>query len=139
MQMLFRECAGGIIFCGDKVFLLQNEKGEWVFPKGVIKHGKTSAGVAVDRAQIEAGIDAEILSAVGETSYEFYSITRNAPVCNRIVWFLMKAETLDYKINEDDKKIKKGGYYNIIEAFDKVTYSQDKSLLNIAYRKLKEL
>ena len=130
--MLFRECAGGIIFCGDKVFLLQNEKGEWVFPKGVIKHGKTSAGVATERAQIEAGINAEILSAVGETSYEFYSITRNAPVCNRIVWFLMKADTLDYKINE-------GGYYNIIEAFDKVTYSQDKSLLNIAYRKLKEL
>ena len=29
-------------------------------PKGVIKHGKTSAGVAVERAGIEAGIDAEI-------------------------------------------------------------------------------
>lgn len=137
--MLFRECSGGIVFCGDKVFLLRNEKGEWVFPKGVIKHGNTSAGVAVERVKNEAGIEAEILSAVGETNYEFYSITRNAPVCNRIVWFLMKTETLDFTINKEDDKISDGGFYNIIDAFDKVTYSQDKSLLNIAYRKLKEL
>lgn len=137
--MLFRECAGGIVFNDDKVFLIRNEKGEWVFPKGVIKQGKTSAGVALDRVKIEAGIDAEILSAVGETNYEFYSITRNAPVCNRIVWFLMKANGDEFKINEEDGKIVEGGYYNIIDAFDKVTYSQDKSLLNIAYRKLKEL
>lgn len=137
--MIFRECAGGIIFNGDKVFLLQNEKGEWVFPKGVIRHGKSSTAVAIERAQKEAGIEASILSAVGETSYEFYSITRNAPVCNRIVWFLMTAETTDFTIDPDEKKIQDGGYFNIIDAFDKVTYSQDKSLLNIAYRKLKEL
>lgn len=137
--MLFRECAGGIVFNEDKVFLIRNEKGEWVFPKGVIKQGKTSASVALDRVKVETGIDAEILSAVGETNYEFYSITRNAPVCNRIVWFLMKAIDDNFKVNDEDEKIAEGGYYNIIEAFDKVTYSQDKSLLNIAYRKLKEL
>ena len=137
--MIFRECAGGIIFNGDKVFLLQNEKGEWVFPKGVIRHGNSSTAVAIERAKKEAGIDASILSAVGETSYEFYSITRNAPVCNRIVWFLMTADTTDFTIDPEEKKIQDGGYFNIIDAFDKVTYSQDKSLLNIAYRKLKEL
>lgn len=136
--MLFRECAGGIIFHGDKVFLLQNEKGEWCFPKGVLKNGNASATVAVTRAKEEAGINADILSAVGETSYEFYSLTRHAPVCNRIIWFLMQSDSENFKVN-DDLGFKDGGYYNIIDAFDKVTYSQDKSLLNIAYRKLKEL
>ena len=136
--MLFRECAGGIIFCEDKVFLLKNEKSEWVFPKGVIKSGKSSTDVASERALVEAGIKAEILSAVGETSYEFYSISRHAPVCNRIVWFLMKTESDKFKLNEE-MNFQNGGFFNIIEAFDKVTYSQDKSLLNIAYRKLKEL
>ncbi len=136
--MLFRECAGGIVFHGDRVFLLQNEKGEWCFPKGVLKNGNASASVAVDRAKEEAGIDAEILSAVGETSYEFYSITRHAPVCNRIIWFLMQTKTDDFAVNEE-MGFKGGGFFNIIDAFDKVTYSQDKSLLNIAYRKLKEL
>ncbi|HHT62421.1 MAG TPA: NUDIX hydrolase, partial [Clostridia bacterium] len=37
--MLFRQCAGGIVFFNDKVLLLQNEKNEWVFPKGVIRNG----------------------------------------------------------------------------------------------------
>lgn len=136
--MLFRECAGGIVFYGDKVFLLKNEKNEWVFPKGVIKNGKTSTDVALERMKIEAGIDSEILSAVGETNYEFYSISRHTPVCNRIVWFLMKANNDKFTINQE-LKFQGGGYFNIIDAFDKVTYSQDKSLLNIAYRKLKEL
>lgn len=136
--MLFRECAGGIVFYEDKVFLLKNEKNEWVFPKGVIKNGRTSTDVALDRMKTEAGIDADILSAVGETNYEFYSISRHTPVCNRIVWFLMKADTDRFKVNEE-LKFQGGGYFNIIDAFDKVTYSQDKSLLNIAYRKLKEL
>ena len=99
--MIFRECAGGIVFNGDKVFLLQNEKGEWVFPKGVISHGKTSTAVALARVKEESAIDASILSAVGETSYEFYSITRNAPVCNRIVWFLMTTDNADFVINKD--------------------------------------
>lgn len=137
--MIFRECAGGIVFNGDKVFLLQNEKGEWVFPKGVIRHGKTSTAVALARVKEESAIDASILSAVGETSYEFYSITRNAPVCNRIVWFLMTTDNADFVINKDHTPFQDGGFFNIIDAFDKVTYSQDKSLLNIAYRKLKEL
>ena len=136
--MIFRECAGGIVFHEDKVFLLQNEKGEWVFPKGVIRQGKSSTAVALERVKKEAGIDASIISAVGETSYEFYSVTRNTPVCNRIVWFLMTSDTVDFTISAEDK-FRDGGFFNIIDAFDKVTYSQDKSLLNIAYRKLKEL
>ena len=62
---------------------------------------------------------------------------RNAPVCNRIVWFLMKAETLDYKINEDDKKIKKAATITLSKHLIKSLTAKDKSLLNIAYRKLK--
>ena len=31
--MLVRNCAGGLVFCGNKVFLLRNEKGNGDFPK----------------------------------------------------------------------------------------------------------
>lgn len=136
--MLFRQCAGGIVFFNDKVLLLQNEKDEWVFPKGVIKNGAVANDVAVNRVKTEAGVDAKINGPVGETSYEFYSLTRKEPVCNQITWFLMEADTRNFQIKED-LGFKNGGYFNIIEALSKVTYSQDKSLLNIAYRKHKEL
>lgn len=135
--MLFRQCAGGIVFFNNKVFLMQNDKDEWVFPKGVIKNGACASEVALNRVKDEGGIEARIVGTVGETSYEFYSLTRKAPVANQITWFLMEAENSNYKVNTE-LGFKKGGFYNIIEALSRVTYSQDKSLLNIAYRKLKE-
>lgn len=136
--MLFRQCAGGIIFFEDQVFLLQNEKNEWVFPKGVIRNNGSANEVALIRVKDEAGVNAEIVSPIGETSYEFYSITRQEPVCNQITWFLMEAPTRDFQINKE-QGFKNGGFFKIADALNKVTYSQDKSLLNIAYRKHKEL
>ena len=35
--MLIRDCAGGIVFFENQVLLIQNEKSEWSFPKGVIR------------------------------------------------------------------------------------------------------
>ena len=96
--MIFRNCAGGVVFCGDKVFLLRNEKEEWVLPKGVIRDKRLAQDVALDRVFKEAGIKAQIISPAGQTSYEFYSITRHQPVCNRITWYVMRADTLDYRI-----------------------------------------
>lgn len=136
--MLFRQCAGGIVFCKDKVLLLQNEKNEWVLPKGVIRNGDYATNVAVGRVKEEAGVEAEIIGPVGETSYEFFSITRKQPVCNRITWFLMDTTKDSFQVNRD-LGFKEGAFFNIIDALSRVTYSQDKSLLNIAYRKLKEM
>lgn len=136
--MLFRQCAGGIVFYKDKVFLLKNEKNEWVFPKGVMRNGTYATDVALARVKEEIGVDAQIIAPVGETSYEFYSLTRKQPVCNQINWFLMETPVGEYHVNTE-LGFKDGGYFNIIEALQRVTYSQDKSLLNIAYRKLKEM
>ena len=38
-----RNCAGGVVFAGDDVFLLKNDKGEWIMPKGVIPRTKVMA------------------------------------------------------------------------------------------------
>ena len=35
--MIVRNCAGGIVFTGDKVLLVANDKEEWGFPKGSVK------------------------------------------------------------------------------------------------------
>lgn len=136
--MLLRNCAGGVVFSGDKVFLLQNEKDEWVFPKGVIKNGQLQSEVALNRVKEEGGIDATIISAAGRTNYEFFSVTRQKPVCNRITWFIMMAPDENYKIGEPGK-FKNAGFFTIEEAMEKITYSQDRSLLYVSYMKYKEL
>lgn len=136
--MLVRNCAGGVIFSGEKVFLLQNEKGEWVLPKGIVRSGDLTNEVALKRVREEAGISAEIVSTAGNTSYEFFSVTRQKPICNKIVWYIMKSLNEDYNIIEK-AKFTNGGYFKVDEAINMVTYSQDKSLVNLSYRKFREL
>lgn len=135
--MIFRNCAGGVVFFGDKVFLLQNEKQEWVLPKGIIRSGMLAHEVAVSRVKIECGIDAEIISTAGATSYEFYSLTRKKPVCNEITWYIMGANNDEYSINKHESFIG-GGYFDVEEAGKLITYSQDKSLVRVSYDKYKQ-
>lgn len=135
--MLFRQCAGGIVFKGEKVFLLQNDKKEWVLPKGIIRGNTTASEVAVNRVKKETGVDGRIVGSAGETSYEFFSFSRQRPVCNQIVWFVMEAEDDDVEISSEDGFVG-GGFFDIDEATEKITYSQDKSLVRVSYEKRKK-
>ncbi|MGV8145703.1 MAG: NUDIX domain-containing protein [Alkaliphilus sp.] len=136
--MLFRNCAGGVVFYANKVFILKNEKDEWVLPKGVIRNDELPWDVAQERVKIEAGIKADIISTAGRTSYEFFSITRQKPVCNKITWYIMTSSSKEYIFN-DKLEFKDGGFYLIDEALEMITYSQDKSLVNLSYKKYKEI
>jgi 8-oxo-dGTP pyrophosphatase MutT (NUDIX family) len=135
--MLTRICAGGVVFSGDRVLILKNDKNEWVLPKGVIRPGKLAQEVAVERVKIEAGVDDRIISCVGETCYEFYSYSRQRPVCNQITWFLMEAVNENSTPNAE-LGFSEGGFYDIDEALEKVTYSQDKSLVRLSFKKYQD-
>ena len=135
--MLIRNCAGGVVFWEDSVLILKNEKGEWSFPKGVIKNERTPNEVAMARVRYESGVKAEIVSPVGETSYEFFSTTRRKPVCNRINWFVMEAEKPEVSINKMEG-FTDGGFYHYEDALEMITYSQDQSLLRYAWNKYQE-
>ena len=42
--MIVRNCSGGIVFTGDKVLLVCNDKQEWGFPKGAVKTSGSISG-----------------------------------------------------------------------------------------------
>ena len=138
--MIVRNCAGGIVFFEDKVLLICNDKREWSFPKGVLKAGdKTKlSDLACKRVKIEAGIDARALAPCGKTNYEFYSISRRKPVHNNISWFVLAAET-DAPVPATDLDIVDAKFIPVEDALDKITYSQDRSLLMMAYQKYREI
>ena len=138
--MIVRNCAGGIVFCGDKVLLICNDKQEWSFPKGVLKEEdkKKLSDLAVERIKLEAGVDAKVLAPCGKTNYEFYSVTRRKPVHNNISWFVMGAAEDSTAVGENCNLV--AAEFKVIEnALDTITYSQDKSLLMMAYQKYREL
>lgn len=136
--MLVRNCSGGLVFCNDKVLLLKNDKHEWVFPKGVLREGDDPADLALRRVLLEAGIKARILAQAGKTAYEFYSLSRQRPVANKITWFVMSSET-DAVDPSEANGFTEGGFFSVEDAINMVTYSQDKSLLMLAFQKYKEL
>ena len=136
--MLIRNCTGGIVFNGDKVLMIENDKHEWAFPKGVIRVNQKLTEVVVRRVKLETGVDAKVVAPCGKTHYEFYSITRRKPVHNNISWFIMKSDDVKPVANKEEN-ILNAKFFDILVAMEKVTYSQDKSLLLMAYQKYKEL
>ena len=50
----------------------------------------------------------------------------------------MKSNNLYYKVSEKEKFMD-AGYFEVEEAMKLVTYSQDKALLNLSYRRYKEI
>ncbi len=137
--MLKRECVGGIVFFADTVLLIKNDKDEWSFPKAVIRNVESEATtVAVDCVMQETQVKAYILSRAGKTNYEFYSITRKKPVANSIEWYIMSAQTDDATPNLAGG-IMEAVFVPVAEALEQVTYTQDRSLLAVAYQKYCEL
>ena len=135
--MLIRNCAGGVVFNQDKVLLLKNEKDEWVFPKGVIRNDQLAHEVAVSRVKHEAGVSADIVEPAGQTSYEFYSISRRRPVCNRITWYLMTSDEVEAFVNKEEG-FSEGGFFPYEQALELITYSQYRSLLSFSHKRLEE-
>lgn len=135
--MLIRNCAGGVVFREDKVLILKNDKDEWVLPKGKIRDSQLPPETALFRVEFEAGVKAEIVSTAGETAYEFFSITRNTPVCNKITWYIMEAGNEDLLTNKGEG-FTEGGFYPINKAMDMITYSQDKSLVSLSFKRYNE-
>lgn len=135
--MIVRNCSGGVVFNEDKVLILKNDKDEWVLPKGKIRNGSLPTETAISRVKYETGVDANIVSTAGETSYEFFSLSRKQEVYNRIIWYVMESMDDNYKVNKEEG-FKDGGFYPVDEAIDMVTYSQDKSLVSLSYKKYLE-
>lgn len=135
--MIVRKCSGGVVFNGDKVLILKNDKDEWVLPKGKIRDGLLPTETAISRVKYETGADANIVSTAGETSYEFFSLSRKQEVYNKIIWYVMEAVDEKLKINKEEG-FKDGGFYNIDKAIDMVTHSQEKSLVSLSYKKYLE-
>ena len=137
--MIVRNCSGGIVFIGDKVLLVCNDKQEWGFPKGAVKTNSdlSLSEFAKSRVKIETDVDAKVIAPCGRTNYEFYSITRRKPVHNNISWFVMKTDRDECKAYPESGTVD-CKFVEVGNALDEITYSQDKSLLMMAYQKYRE-
>ena len=134
--MIVRHCAGGVVFYANKVLIVKNDRGEWTLPKGKIHQDELTYASAILRVKEEAGIDATILETAGDTMYEFFSRSRQQEVCNAITWYIMQTDNNKYTLNNE---FTDGGFYKVKDAIDMLTHSQEKSLVDISYKKYKDI
>ena len=87
-----QECAGGLVFQDDRV-CSPDEKGNWGFPKDVVRNGELSHETALEKVRRATGVKAEIISTAGLTNYEVFSVTRQKPMCDKTTWYIMKSLT----------------------------------------------
>ena len=133
--MLVKSFTGGVVFSGDKVLLLKDEEG-WILPREVLHNGELPNEVAIKKVTQESGVQAEIVSPIGQTSYECFSTSRQTPFFNKITWYIMKSQN-DEVNNETNKK--DSAFVSIDEAMNMMKYNQDKSLVNLSFTKYREM
>lgn len=136
--MIVRHCAGGVVFYGNKVLLLRNDKGEWVLPKGKISENELATQTAINKVKEEASVNSSILGTAGETVYEFFSRSRQSKVCNAIIWYVMESKDTEYEINKE-KGFLDGGFFKIKDALNILTHNNDKSIVEISFQRYKNL
>ena len=137
--MIVRNCSGGIVFTGDKVLIVCNDKQEWGFPKGVVKTDSnlSLSEFAKGRVKTETDVDARVIAPCGKTNYEYYSISRRKPVHNNISWFVMDTASENCRAFPESGTVD-CKFVEVALALNEITYSQDKSLLMMAYQKYRE-
>ncbi|RDY29190.1 NUDIX hydrolase [Romboutsia weinsteinii] len=134
--MIVRHCAGGVVFYANKVLILKNDRNEWTLPKGKIYENGLPVDSAVKRVAEETGAIAKVLDVAGDTMYEFYSRSRQQEVCNAVVWYIMESNESKYILKDE---FKEGGFFKVKEAVEMLTHSKEKSLVELSYKKYKEI
>lgn len=85
--------AGGVVFYKDKILMLKKRSGDWVLPKGHIEEGEDAETAAKREVLEEGGVDARVLSYLGEIDYTFTSRFDEGDVVRKnVCWFIMRAK-----------------------------------------------
>lgn len=85
----FHQSAGAVVMMDGRCLALHRaDPAEWVFPKGHLEEGERPEDAAIREVREEAGLEIEILAALGNTRYVFGAEDRNR---KRVEWFLARS------------------------------------------------
>ncbi len=132
-------CGGVVIFRGKILLLYKNYKNRydgWVLPKGTVEDGEEYKETAIREVEEETKATASIIKYIGKSQYSF-----NTPY-NKVVkdvhWYLMKAESYYSKPQKEEYFID-SGYYKYNEAYHLLKFSNEKQILEKAYKEYIDL
>lgn len=125
--------AGGVVFKKDAnefKFLIIKPAGteRWQLPKGLINNGESSKETAVREIAEEGGVDAEIMTKLGESKYFF--VWEGKKIFKTVTFYLMRYIKDTGKGH--DEEVDEAVFFPFKEAYGKLTFKDDKGLLKQA-------
>lgn len=131
---------GGIVIFRNKILLLyknyKNKYDGWVLPKGTVEQGECHEETATREVKEESGANADIVSYLGTTRYEFN--TPEDTISKTVHWYLMKGHDF-YSKPQREEHFTDSGYYKYHEAYYLLKYVDERNILKKAYDKYQEL
>ncbi len=129
----FRETsAGGVVFRGREVLLLQRRTDEWVLPKGHIEEAESKVEAAVREVQEETGLLVRATEPVGTTQYHFTN--KSGSVVHKTVhWFLMECKGGELAV---EPLFSQARFVPPEEALRLLTFANDREVLRRALARL---
>lgn len=132
-------CGGVVIFRGKILLLYKNYKNRyegWVLPKGTVEEGEEYKETAIREVEEETKARASIIKYIDKSQYSF-----NTPynkVIKDVHWYLMMAESF-YSKPQKEEHFMDSGYYKYNEAYHLLRFSNEKQILEKAYKKYIDL
>lgn len=127
--------AGGLVFNSQgQVLLIQNSRSfNWGFPKGMIEAGQTSKQAAIREVREEGGVDAEIVTKIGDSTF-IYTKEREK-IYKSVAYYLMRY--LKGNPKDHDHEVSEAGWYEIERALTTLSFKDDIAHLKKAVEYLK--
>lgn len=132
-------CGGVVIYRGKILLLFKQYKRRyegWVLPKGTVEEGEKFTETALREVKEEAGVDAKIVSYIGKSQYSF--TVPDDTVTKEVHWYLMSTGSYQSKPQREEY-FTDSGYYKFHEAIHLLKFSNEKRILEDAYRTYKEM
>lgn len=127
-------CGGVVIFRGKILVLYKSYRNRyegWVLPKGTVEEGETFPQTALREVHEETGTSPKIVQYVGKSQYTF-NVTRDT-IRKTVHWYLMMSDSY-YSKPQREEYLVDSGYYKYHEAYHLLKFSNEKAILENAYR-----
>ncbi|MBQ7447140.1 MAG: NUDIX hydrolase [Eubacterium sp.] len=138
-MIIATSCGGVVIYRGKILLLFKQYKRRyegWVLPKGTVEEGENHIETALREVKEEAGVTASVVSYIGKSQYSF-SVPDDM-VTKEVHWYLMSTDSY-YSKPQREEYFTDSGYYKYHEAIHLLKFSNEKRILEDAYRTYQEM